>query len=379
MKRIILSGLALFPALLFAQGLSYVIKGKVGVYDTPAKVFLLYEDGRGGAVKDSSALVKGEFSFVGQVPEPVPAVLVLDSKGTGLESVDPQSGPDILRLYVEKGEIRISGKDSLATSTVSGKTNAENKKLQALLKPVQDKLIAFNDEFMAAPDEKKRSEEYMEGMRTRYEALTGEQNAILKQFIRQNPSSYVSIAAIGNVAGQSPDPAEIEPLIKGLSPEVRKSASLQPLIASVESLKKTAVGVQAMDFTQNDPDGKPVKLSDFRGKYVLLDFWASWCGPCRQENPNVVRAYNKYKDKNFTVLGVSLDRQNGKDAWLKAVKDDGLTWTHVSDLQFWHNEVAVMYGVQSIPKNFLIDPKGVIIATDLRGAELEKKLAEVLE
>jgi peroxiredoxin len=144
-------------------------------------------------------------------------------------------------------------------------------------------------------------------------------------------------------------------------------------------VKDTAIGNKAPDFTQTDTSGHEVSLHDFKGKYVLIDFWASWCKPCRRENPFVVQAFNTYKDKGFTIISISLDAPGAKEKWLKAIQTDSLSgWTHLSDLNFWDNAVSRLYGIRSIPMNFLIDRKGVIIGKNLRGDELEKKLEEVV-
>jgi peroxiredoxin len=146
---------------------------------------------------------------------------------------------------------------------------------------------------------------------------------------------------------------------------------------AIDGQSKVPLGSKAADITQNDPAGKPVSLASLHGKYVLVDFWASWCAPCRAENPNVVKLYKQYQDKGFTVFGVSLDAEASKAAWIKAIAIDGLAWTQVSDLKGWANAAAKTYDVKSIPQNFLIDPNGVIIAKNLRGEELAKKLASL--
>ena len=166
-------------------------------------------------------------------------------------------------------------------------------------------------------------------------------------------------------------------IAKKLEKEWPRYEYAQAFVSAVNSMKSVAIGQPAPEIALPDTTGQVVKLSSFKGKYVLVDFWAKWCGPCRQENPNVVRAFNKYKDKGFTVFGVSLDRN--KEDWMQAIRKDGLTWTHVSDLKYWNSEAARLYNINGIPFSVLLDKDGIIIAKNLRGAALEQKLAEILK
>jgi len=376
MKKIFLYIISLLPLMAAAQDQPFTIKSKVGNLNAPARAYLLYQLGANRVI-DSAEITNGSFNFSGNILNPTNAYLIIDAKGVGFSKLD--NSADVLSFYVDKGEITINSADSVSKAQITGSPiNDDNKRLMAQLKPVIEEAKRLQAEATAASPAQQSTAEFQNAMQAKHKKVQLDEKAVLKKFIVANPNSYLSLLALYSVGGPSPNPPEIDSLYAVLSPELKNTESAKVFKNSLDALRATAVGAVAPDFTQADVNGTPVKLSSFRGKYVLVDFWASWCGPCRQENPNVVKAYNKFKDKKFTILGVSLDRPSGKADWLAAIKNDGLTWTEVSDLKFWNNDVAVLYGIKSIPANFLIDPNGKIIARDLRGEDLENKLQEVL-
>jgi len=209
--------------------------------------------------------------------------------------------------------------------------------------------------------------------------------AYMKDYIQKSNSPAAVFYALNAAASKNAmSMDDLETLAQQASKRFKDHSGLaifKSLIAEANAANSSEaaswINKQAPDLTMNDMSGKPVSISNFKGKYLLVDFWASWCRPCRAENPNVVAAYNKFKDKNFTILGVSLDQN--KDAWLQAIKNDGLTWTHISDLKYWESAAVSTYKFQGIPYNILIDPSGKVIAESLRGPALEQKLEEVLK
>ena len=373
MKKLILSAAMILPFAAMAQQ-GFTINGKVGALNAPAKAYLVYRT-PGGQVADSSNIVNGAFSFKGEVEMPVNA---------NIRVIHPQTSAaktpiDVLGFYIENKTISITAKDSVKNAVITGSpVNDDNAKLASILKPAMTKMEALQAEFQSKTDEERKAEGYMQTVYDRSDVIEKEMQALSQTFIDANPNSYVALTAFRSVLGYDIDPTTAEPAFNKFSAELKATPLGKNIQSAIDGAKKSQIGTMATDFTQNDPDGKPIKLSDFKGKYVLVDFWASWCGPCRRENPNVVKAFNTYKDKNFTVLGVSLDRPDGKEAWVKAIKDDGLTWSHVSDLKYFDNEASKMYGVQAIPFNFLVDPSGKIVARNLREEALQTKLSELL-
>lgn len=377
MKRLIFLLTCLLPLWAMAQN-KYTITGKVDNISKPSKAYLVYEMG-GEQIMDSAVVNHGVFKFSGSVESPVVASIHLDHGNDVAAAGGDANAADILRLYVENADISLTSADSIKNATIKGSwVNSDNKQLMKQLQPYTDRMQALENEYQRKSPEQQQDPAYIQTLRDRAGIIEKEVKNVYIDFATKNTKSYIGLVAFRNYIADGFDVSTAEQQFEQFSEQVQTTGLGKAIAAIIRSNKYTGIGATAMDFTQNDVNDKPVKLSDFRGKYVLLDFWASWCGPCRAENPNIVAAYNKYKDKNFTVLGVSLDNPGKKEAWLKAIADDKLTWTQVSDLKSWNNEVARQWGIQSIPASFLIDPEGKIIAKNLTGAALLNKLEELL-
>jgi len=317
---------------------------------------------------DSTTIKDGSFELDLEDPE-TPNLSFLEFEGA--------QGNVIFISENEKINFKVY-KDSLRASEVTG--GKENRLLYdylAHLEKVNEKVMEGRTAMRSAFQEQDSTE--LTSLQDTEKEILDNDKVFKKKIVKENPDSFVAIMVISDMLRMKSYPVnEIKEMFDGLSEDVKNTAIGKQIAENLEKENKVAVGSKAPNFTAPTPEGDELALKDAMGKVTVIDFWAAWCKPCRVENPNLVRTYNKYKDDGLSIIGVSLDRPGQKDRWLKAIEEDGLPWHQVSNLKFWQDPVAQLYGIKAIPAAFILDEKGTIVARDLRGDALDNKIGELL-
>lgn len=359
------------PVFVFAQA-NFSLKGEIKNLNIRKNVYLIRLVNQKEEL-DSTKLINGKFEFNIKIASPSIAILLLDHSGNALKEKNGKK--DIYRFFIEPGVANLSSIDSIANAQVKGlNIFKEHDDFLNITQSSDEQLKVLNTEFATLTNEKRGNAELVQGFQNRYLAIMSNRTQSIIGFISTHPNSYISLFAISNdLMSDNMDVDLVDKTYQNLSPTLKQDVMAKIITAKLDLAKRTNIGVSAPEFEEKTAEQIAIKLSSFKGQYVLVDFWASWCGPCRQENPNVVEAYEAFKNKNFTVLGVSIDDR--EDLWTKAVKADGLVWTQLLDRT---KSIAQLYGINAIPKNFLVNPEGKIVAKNLRGAALMKTLNEII-
>lgn len=340
----------------------FSIKGSIEGVET-GKVYLQkLVEGQPQSI-DTADVVDGKFTFKGKIEMPDLRLLRLNEQDY------------FAQFFLDNASITIKAKkDSLRNTKITGSPTQDVLQIYLTeMEKLNKDMMALQTKYQNAMSTGNTNE--AEKAKIDGQAMQDNNLFYTKNFVKEHKNSVVSAyITLAMLAGQV-DGTELDSIVSKFTPEISASEYVIKLKEMVQEQKKTSVGVEAPDFTMNDTEDKPVKLSSLRGKVVMIDFWASWCAPCRQENPNVVKLYNQYHAKGFEIIGVSLDKD--KTNWIQAIKDDQLSWIHVSDLQYWQNAVARLYGVNAIPQTYLLDKDGKIIAKGLRSEQLAAKLNEL--
>ena len=368
MKRI-LTSLILATLLLNCtpEPKGYEVIGTIsGEMESGAQAFLRKTNEEGRFINvDTTVVIDGQFTFTGEQEEAEIHYIFFDNLRGNIPFV------------LENGSIEVkTQRDSLAYSSIKG--TAQNEMFARFLDGSRS--MAYKARSMTADMRKAAAQGdtvQMNSLRQEYSELQNEARDFELNFVKENPNAIISVFIIQKAQQQRLLPEdEIEELYNGLSPEIQNTRIGKQVKEKIDKAKNVTIGTKAPNFSAPTPNGEELALNDVLGKVTIIDFWAAWCRPCRAENPNVVRLYNKYKDQGLSILGVSLDRK--AEDWKKAIEDDGLAWNHVSNVDYF-DEIAELYNVDAIPATFILDEKGVIVAKNLRGVALEDKLSELLD